>query len=104
MPLKRRMLNNCTICGSITKGNRRSSCDETEQFNGDIFKVSVLPSTPENELTMKDLCPEDETCSCCFRTSTLFYPLHFTTIQSNTLMRRHFTPSLNSDRVTLSYL
>ena len=101
MPAKRRVLNKCTTCGRIIKGNRCPPCEENQQLNDDVFEVSFLPSTPDNELPIKDLCPEDETCSCCFRISTIFYPLIFTTIPSNTLIRRHFTTALNSDRVTL---
>ena len=104
MPPKRRMLNKCTACGRIIEGDRCSRCEETQQFNDDVFEVSVLPSTLEYQSTMKDICPEDETCSCCFRISTIFYPLQFTFIQSNTIIRRHFTPLLNSDRVTLCHI
>ena len=103
MPPKRRMLNKSTACGRIIKDDRCSRCEETQQFNDDIFEVSVLPSTPEYQSTMKDICPEDETCSYCFRISTIFYPLHFTTVQSNTLMRRLFTPR-NSDSVKLCHI
>ena len=92
----------CTRCGR-TNGNRCSRCDETEVLN-DVFEVCVLQSTPENEVTMKDIFPEDETCSSCFRISTSFYPLHFINLQWDTFMRRHFISSLNSDRVTLCHL
>ena len=54
------------------QGNRCPPCEENQQLNDDVFEVSFLPSTPDNELTMKDLCPEEETCSCCFRISTIF--------------------------------
>ena len=103
MPRRKRQLPKCSQCGRITMNNSCSHClRNAEMENDDAFEISIIPQSPEVAQTMKDLCPDDVTCSSCFRISTSLYPLQFVTTQKSLLLtRRSFVTSLHSDSVQL---